>query len=87
MDIKLTLIAGLIIMSIGLCYTIAQLYHRLRFSNKENDNLVEKNFKSEDNFRKEISNLKNEISNLNEKHKRSPKKGRMINPGKRLDDI
>ena len=33
------------------------------------------------------SKLKQEIFDLNEKHKRPPKKGRMIHPGINLDDI
>lgn len=82
-----SVIAGLIIISIGLSIKIASLLHQLKLSNKENENIRKKYTESNERQIQQISNLKKEISGLNEKHKSPPKKRRIISPGINIDDL
>ena len=62
------IIASLILLSIGLCYKIAQLSHRLKLPDKENEDIRNKYAESESNLKKEISKLKENISDIKKKH-------------------
>ena len=65
-----TVIGSLIIISIVLSLKIAQLSHRLKLSDKENENIRKANSESESNFKKEISELEKKQSELIGKHKK-----------------
>ncbi len=70
----IAIIVGFILLSIGLClsiglfYKIAQLSHRLKLSDKENEDIRNKYAESESNLKKEISKLRENISDIKKKH-------------------
>ena len=76
-----SIIAGLVLLSIGLSVKIAQLLHSLKLSNRENETLRKENFESDKRQEqdmitinkkhfKSISKLKKEISDLTDKHEK-----------------
>ena len=52
MEMTTGIIVGLIILSFSLCYKIAQLSHRLKLSDKENEDIGNKYAKSESDLEK-----------------------------------